>query len=125
MLISKMGIRQQCLGDGFTRAIYWEADTSPPASNPYVPVTGLDCSQKSVRDNCYTTEEGDKFYVRENPYLLDPNDPKDPRTSESWQLQQGMAVKILFHKTGAKYPMWVWFSQTEQVDNTFFLFTLI
>ena len=114
VLISKMGIRQQCLGDGFSRAHYWEAVGSPPASFPYVPAKGLDSSQKSVRDNCYLTEEGDGFYVRENPFDFDPNDPNDPRASESWQLQQGIAVKIQYHKTGAKYPVWLWFSQTEQ-----------
>ena len=56
---------------------------------------------------------GQGIYVRRNPYVIDPQDPNDPRLREDWDYQHGIAVLIKHHKTGAKYPMWLWFSQVD------------
>ena len=55
------------------------------------------------------------LYVRRNPTQADPGIPDDDREfdKEEFQLHQGIAVPIPYHKTGHKYTIWLWFSQVE------------
>ena len=69
--------------------------------------------QATRRNTINDEESGSRIYTRPDPYTYDQNDPNDPRRKPEWELMQGIAVKILHHKTGAKYPMWLWFSQVQ------------
>ena len=111
-LLPKLGVRQQVLGDPFTRKLFLRAVNKGAASFPYVQAGGQQRSQ-IYRD---VVPSGQGIYVRNNPHAPDPQDPNDPRSREDWDLQHGIAVLVLHHKTGAKYPMWLWFSQ---VDTTY------
>ena len=72
---------------------------------------GLNQQDRNVAENIVTyADSGTRYYTRKNPHVADPNDPNDPRTQDDWDLTQGVVVKIALHKTGAKYPMYLWFS---------------
>ena len=111
------GVRVQVFGDAFSRADFFAAVDGEPASFPYLPVTGnheLDRNDGNVRN--YTTcdaESGSRIYTRPDPFVEDPNDPADPCRAVDGQLMTGVAVKIKHHKTGALYPFWLWFSETQ------------
>ena len=116
-LLVKMGVRIECFGDTFTRGLFFVSLKQPPASYPYVAVNGqdgLNQQDRNVAENIVTyADSGTRYYTRKNPHVADPNDPNDPRTQDDWDLTQGVVVKIALHKTGAKYPMYLWFSQVE------------
>ena len=112
------GVRIQCFGDAFTRGQFLSAvRRKEPASFPYVAVTGhegLDMNDRDVRSNTYNdVDSGSRLYARPDLYAADPNDPNDPRSSDDGELLQGIAIEIEHHKTGCKYPMYLWFSQVQ------------
>ena len=100
-----------------------QARTAGLAAYPYQLIKGskLDPSNPQVVKNTHSTPDGrEQFYVRD-PHRPDHNDPADILVGEGqeatdqawqqWQLLAGYAVRVDEHKTGAKYPCWIWLSQ--------------
>ena len=55
-----------------------------------------------------------------DPTQPDPGIPDDPRDQEEFDLYQGIAIPIPYHKTGHKYTIWLWFIQEEAVYLTMY-----
>lgn len=95
----------------FTRGQWHAAVRDGPAQYPYQGVDEEDVANPST---VYKDEDGKRFRVMENPHRIDmSNATKDEL--EEWDLLSGIAAKIQWHKTGSKYPLWLWFSQFDQV----------
>ena len=109
-LFARMGIRLQVFGSTLTRKKFFDA-VDIAASFPYVrPDQNSGLNPRYINNQL---AEDMPLYVRENPYQNDPGDPNDPRQREDWEVQQGIAIPIEYHKTGHKYTIWLWFSQVE------------
>ena len=112
-LFSKLGIRLQVFGSAFTRQKFWDAVNGNPASFPYLRPDqnqNKDLDQANINPQL---NEDMPLYVRRDPTQADPGDPNDPRKKDEFQLYQGISIPILYHKTGHKYIIHLWFSQVE------------
>ena len=110
-LFSKLGIRLQVFGAAFTRQKFWDAVQANPAAFPYLRPDqnrGLDPGNINHQIN-----EDMPLYVRRDPTQADPGDPNDPSKRAEFDLYQGINIPILYHKTGHKYIIHLWFSQVE------------
>ena len=128
-IMCKNSHRVEVYGSAFTRALFFKAKADGLAAFPYQQVTGskLDINNPTVSNKIYSTmDDGQQFYAREFPHQRDPNDPDDimagaePGASEEarqkWETFAGYTVKILLHKTGPRYPCWIYFSQIDFVS---------
>ena len=112
------------------RSHWYIAKNAGPASYPYQSVeqSKMDPKNPAVQSSLFTTEDGASFFANPDPHrrnVLDPEDPSmtpeemrsgDQEKAAQWSLLQGIAARITNHKTGQRYPCWVWFSQIDQVS---------
>ena len=74
----------------------------------------IDPSKPSIQKKLHKGADGRHIYVRD-PWSRDPDDPNDPFGDEEvLSVLKGVCVTIRFHKTGAKYPMYLFLSM---IDN--------
>ena len=108
-LFCKMGIRLQVFGRPLTKQKFFDALTAGAAAYPYLrpdQSRGLD----PANINRQLTEDM-PIYVRRDPTQPDPGIPDDREfDKEEFDLLQGIAIPIPYHKTGHKYTIWLWFS---------------
>ena len=118
-LFCKMGIRLQVFGRPLTEQKFFDALTAGAAAYPYLrpdQSRGLD----PANINRQLTEDM-PIYVRRDPTQPDPGIPDDREfDKEEFDLLQGIAIPIPYHKTGHKYTIWLWFSQVEAVYLTMY-----
>ena len=89
------------------------------ASFPYVladPKTnpGINLEDPQVKKNTFTCSKT-TMYVRSDPFTPDPADPNDPMAMGEKDLLMGKATKLDKHKTGYKYPVYIWLSQFDVI----------
>ena len=89
----------------------------PNCSNPYTPVhlkKNVDIMDPNIQKRIYSGPDGEQLYVSPNPQERDPNDPEPPQDDPNWPLLKGFCITVKWHKTGYKYPAYVFLSQMDE-----------
>ena len=105
----KQGMRTE-IGRIIKWSDYSEAKQRSFAAFPYKQVqwdTSVDPRNPKVQQRIFNDEN---LYIREDPYKPDPNDPDDDMKNPVWDAVKGYCVVIRLHKTGYKFPAYIWFS---------------
>jgi hypothetical protein len=104
----KNGHRVQIWGK-FLRGHYYDALLKGPARFPYL-------KADSTEGELFKNRDDKEFRVLKDPHMVNmDNASKDQQ--EEWDLLQGIAAKIEKHKTGLRYPCFLWFSTFDQVSQ--------
>ena len=107
----KNGHRIQVFGL-FSRGGWFDAISKGSAAYPYKGIgDGKHPGQKWSK---HQHEQGTDFMVMDDPHGVSLKEATHAE-KEEWQLTRGIAVRIKHHKTGGKYPLWLWFSNIDQV----------
>ena len=94
-----------------------------PAAYPYRPVhhnPDVDPKNPLVAERLSRVSDEDTLiYNRPNPWSRDDLDPDDHmKDPEVFDVMKGICITVKFHKTGHKYPAYLWLSI---VDHTFMM----
>ena len=106
-LFCKQGMRTE-IGKNLKWGDYLEAKQKGFAAFPHKQVhwdTSIDIDP-SIKHRL----NDENVYVREDPYKPDPYDPTDDMKNPVWDCIKGYCIVIHLHKTGYKFPCYVWFS---------------
>ena len=95
----------------FTRGMWFAANKKGAAAYPYQAPGQTDSTNKFTS---HKDDEGLELLMIQDPHKMDMSDASK-EDKELLELLQGIAVKIVLHKTGKNYPCWLWFSQFDQV----------
>ena len=68
-------------------------------------------NMSEVSKHVVTMEDGEKVYIRQDPWSVDNLDPEDPiRNADRFAALKGLCCTIHVHKTGDKYPCYIFFN---------------
>ena len=110
------GHRKQIYGD-LTRGDYIEGKARGRAANPNSQLHLNSKVNKKPEVMARTTvdQDGYKRYHRD-PYLPDPLDPNDVMQDDNvWSIAQGVCFQVKFHKTGHKFPAYIFVNLVDEV----------
>lgn len=106
----------------FTLGHYNNAVKGPDKAYPYVDASqvDMDAARQTGRVHLGHREgfqDGEEVYIRdlENPDPLVRDDPLAPGQEDNRELLVGKCTVVEQHKTGRKYPAYIWFSQYDVV----------
>jgi len=92
------------------------------AAYPYRSVhnsPNVDPKSKAVKARTWEGKNGEKVYIRGNPWQEDDLDPEDHMKDQTlFSVMKGTCATVTWHKTCDKYPMYLWFSQ---IDNVYIM----
>ena len=92
------------------------------AAYPYLNVHNnpdVDPKSKAVKARTWKGRDGEQLYIREDPWKEDDLDPQDHMKDQTlFSVMKGTCATVTWHKTCAKYPMYLWFSQ---IDNIYIM----
>ena len=87
-----------------------------PAAFPYKHhlSSAIDANNPAVANRIMHEDSEVPLYVRANPWQKDPLDMDDEMKNDSlFQILKGTCLTIKNHKTGSKYPFYIWLSQID------------
>ena len=69
------------------------------------------CNMSEVNKHVVTMEDGEKVYIRQDPWSEDNLDPEDPmKNADRFNALKGLCCTLHVHKTGDKYPCYIFFN---------------
>ena len=117
-LISKFGMKIGARPEIFEKLCYshlHEGQSKGPAAFPYKHCDdpSIDTTNPEVAQRIMN-EDNSSLYVRKDPWSFDPLDSEDVMQQETtFQIMKGTCLTVKNHKTGKKYPYYVWLSQLD------------
>ena len=117
-LITKFGMKIGARPEIFGKLCYYhlhEGQSKGPAAFPYKHSKdpSIDTNNPEVSKRILH-QDNSSIYVRNDPWSFDPLDSDDVMQQETtFQIMKGTCLTVKNHKTGKKYPYYVWLSQLD------------
>ena len=118
-LITKFGMKIGARPEIFGKLCYYhlhEGQSKGPAAFPYKhnKDPSIDTNNPEVAERLMHQDNNSSLYVRKDPWSFDPLDSDDVMQQEAaFQIMKGTCLTVKNHKTGKKYPYYVWLSQLD------------